>query len=82
MGKNELYPEDENILAKIKKHDWKCDTHGILSLDQIAVSVNGLLMCDFCSINSEMQPNREIDPSIEIVLEHEKYERIAEVDNE
>lgn len=56
------------LLRQIEENEIKCDTHGSLGIDDMSLSVSGVLMCSRCSKASEATADPSIDPTVEVVL--------------
>jgi len=64
---------EPEIIRDLQDENWVCGVHGELDIDDLAVSVGGDVLCNFCAINAEMQPRRDdIDPRVSIQFDHDK----------
>ena len=58
---------ETRVTEEIAEHNWVCDTHGHLPLENIGISVDGQLICELCSAAKIGSPNAEIDVTIEMM---------------
>jgi formylmethanofuran dehydrogenase subunit E len=59
---------DQKVTEEIEEYEYKCNLHGELDLEDLALSHTGKILCEMCSVNAEMQPNENIDPSIKVIF--------------
>lgn len=64
----DIIEDDPEVVRDLKEQQWVCTTHGELDVDDLVVSVGGSVMCNYCSINQEVQPHLNIDPRVEMRL--------------
>jgi len=49
------------VTELIEDATFECNTHGELELEDLSLTLGGRIVCEFCSLNQEMDTRNEMD---------------------